>query len=203
MVWLSKSFNWRDALVIVKPETLVRWHREGFRRYWKFKSRPGRPSLPRDLQILIRRMAWENPTWGEERIAHELLLKLGLRVSPRSVRKYMPEQTGDGPREGRSDQRWATFDRDRKFSSQLDQSIEHLGLRILKTPVRAPKANALCERAIGTIRRECLAYLIPFNERHLRRILAEWVRHFNTARPHGVTFTRAVATGVARSGLQA
>lgn len=100
MVWLSTRFSWRDALVIVKPATLVRWHREGFRLYWKLKSPPGRPALPLDLQALIRRMALENPIWGEERIAHELVLKLGLRVSPRTVRKYMPVRPDDGPRRG-------------------------------------------------------------------------------------------------------
>jgi hypothetical protein len=69
LVWLSSAFNWREALVVVKPATLVRWHREGFRLFWKLKSRPGRPALPRDLRALIRQMALENPTWGEERIA--------------------------------------------------------------------------------------------------------------------------------------
>jgi hypothetical protein len=109
LVWLSRAFNWREALVIVKPATLIRWHREGFRLYWKIKSRPGRPALPRDLRALIRRMALENVAWGEERIADELLLKFGLRVSPRTVRKYMPARTDDGPEAWRSDQRWMTF----------------------------------------------------------------------------------------------
>ena len=75
-------------------------------------------------------------------------------------------------------------DRDAKFSSWLDESIRRLRLQILRTPVRAPKANAICERTIGTIRRECLDYLIPLGERHLHRILAEWIKHFNAARPH-------------------
>ena len=106
LVFLSTLFNWRDALIIVQPATLVRWHREGFRLLWRNKSRPGRPPIPRDLQVLIRQMAVENPTWGEERIANELLLKLGLRVSPRTVRKYMPRHPPGRPR---GDQRWATF----------------------------------------------------------------------------------------------
>ncbi len=59
-----------------------------------------------------------------------------------------------------------------------------MGLRILKTPFRAPQANALCERLVGTIRRERLDFLIPLNERHLRRILKEWVAHYNRRRPH-------------------
>ena len=75
LVWLSRAFNWREALVVVKPATL------------------------------IRQMALDNPTWGEERIANELLLKLGLRVSPRTVRKYMPEHSGAGPGMGVAKQR--------------------------------------------------------------------------------------------------
>jgi transposase InsO family protein len=199
-------------------------------------------------------MALENATWGEERIANELLTKLGLRVSPRTVRKYMPEHPGNGLGNRDNDQRWATFvrnhaeaivacdfftvvtatfkvlyvfvvvehasrrilhcnvtrhptgdwtlqqlreaipgdhryrylirDRDSKFSSRLDESVRRLHLQILKTPVRTPQANSICERTIGTIRRECLDYLIPLSERHMCRVLAEWVLHFNTGRPH-------------------
>jgi hypothetical protein len=81
---LSRLFDWRDALVVVRPETLIRWHRAGWRLFWRLKSRPGRPPIPLELRRLIRRMATENPIWGEERIANELLLKLGLRVSSRS-----------------------------------------------------------------------------------------------------------------------
>jgi hypothetical protein len=92
MVVLSRLFDWRGALVVVKPDTLIRWHRKGFRLFWRWKSRPaGRPRLPKDLQELIRKMAAENPTWGEERIANELRLKLAIRVSPRTVQKYWLE----------------------------------------------------------------------------------------------------------------
>ena len=103
---LSSAFDWRDALLVVQPRTLVRWHRQGFRLLWRWKSRPGRPRIPMELRQLIRRMARENVTWGEERIANELLIKLGLRVSPRTVRKYMPREPRGEPR---GDQRWATF----------------------------------------------------------------------------------------------
>src|SRR5437870_5022307 len=88
LIWLGRWFDWRQALAIVQPQTFIRWHRQGFRLFWRWKSRPGRPPIPADLQALIRRMARENPSWGEERIANELLLKLGLRVSPRTIRKY-------------------------------------------------------------------------------------------------------------------
>ena len=73
LVWLGRWFDWRQALVIVQPATLLRWHRQGFRLFWRWKSRRGRPPIPADLQALIRQMARENPTWGQERIANELL----------------------------------------------------------------------------------------------------------------------------------
>ena len=64
MVLLSRLFAWREALCVVRPETLIRWHRVGFRLLWRLKSRPGRPPIPREVQLLIRRMATENPLWG-------------------------------------------------------------------------------------------------------------------------------------------
>ena len=87
MAALSQWFAWRKALVNVQADTL-RWHRQGFRLFWRWKSKPtGRPRLPNNLQELIREMAADIPTWGQERIANELQLKLGLRVSPRTVAK--------------------------------------------------------------------------------------------------------------------
>ncbi len=103
---LSKFFDWRDSLVAVRPETMIRWHRAGWRLFWRLKSRPGRPPIPQQLQALIRRMANQNPSWGEERIANELLLKLGIRVSPRTVRKYLLPRPPGRPR---SNLRWSTF----------------------------------------------------------------------------------------------
>jgi putative transposase len=209
------------------------------------------PPIPKELRELIRRMARENPAWGQGRIANELLLKLGLQVSPRTVGKYMP---GPAPGRPRGDQRWSTFlrnharaiiacdfcaavtstfrvlyvlvviehhsrrlihfnvtahptaqwtrqqlreaigyeeryayllhDRDTIFSAELDESIRRLGLRVLKSPPRSPKANAICERVIGTLRRECLDWLIPLSEAHLRASLKTWVTHYNRGRPH-------------------
>ena len=105
---LSRRFQWRRALTIVKPETFIRWHRQGFRLLWRWKSKPrGRPRLPAELQKLIATMADDNPTWAEERIAAELLLKLGIRTLPRTVRRYMPGDTR--PRHGPSSQCWMTF----------------------------------------------------------------------------------------------
>jgi len=108
MATLSRMFPWRDALVNVKASTLIRWHRQGFRLFWRWKSKPmGRPRLPRDLRRLIREMAAENATWGEERIANELKLKLGIRVSPRTVENYLRD--GGPARTPDPKQRWLTF----------------------------------------------------------------------------------------------
>src|ERR1700681_3883443 len=85
---------------------MIRWHRAGWRLFWRWKCRPGRPQIPVELRVLIRRMARENPVWDEERIANELLVKLGIQVSPRTVRKYMPKRLDGQPR---GDQRWSTF----------------------------------------------------------------------------------------------
>jgi transposase InsO family protein len=254
LVWLGRWFDWRQALAIVQPTTFIRWHRQGFRLFWQWKSHAGRPRIPADLQALIRQMARDNLTWGEERIANEFLLKVGLRVSPRTVRKYMPQRWEHGPGNRATSQRWQTFvrnhaqaivacdfcvvvtatfrllyvfvlmehatrrilhvnmtahptaawtlqqlreampadhayrfllhDRDSIFSQQLDQSVCNLGIRVLKTPPQSPQANALCERLIGTVRWECLDYMIPFSENHLRQILHTWVAHYNASRPH-------------------
>jgi putative transposase len=252
MATLSRMFPWREALVNVKPDTLIRWHRKGFRLFWRWKSKPrGRPRLAKDLRQLIREMAAENPTWGQERIANELRLKLGIRLSPRTVEKYLR----DGPaRTPDPKQRWLTFvhnhakvivacdffvvvtatfrtlyvfvimelgtrrilhhnvtahptaewtlqqfrealpgdhpyrfvihDRDSIFSKRLDKAVTDLGVRVLRTPVRAPMANSVCERFGGTLRRECLDFLIPLNERHLKMTIKEWGLHYNRGRPH-------------------
>jgi putative transposase len=103
---LARLFDWRGALVVVQPATMIRWQRAGWRLLWQMKSRPGRPAIPIELRELIRRMARENALWGEERIANELLLKLGIRISPRTVRKYLPKRPPGRPR---GDLRWATF----------------------------------------------------------------------------------------------
>ena len=92
------------VLTIIRPETLVRWHRAGFRCYWRWKSRSlgGRPQIETDLRVLIRRMSGENPLWGAPRI-HGELLKLGFEVAQSSVAKYMAKRRG-APSQG-----WRTF----------------------------------------------------------------------------------------------
>ena len=80
--------------------------------------------------------------------------------------------------------RFVIHDRDSIFSKELDEAVTAMGVRILRTPVKAPLANAVCERLVGTARRECLDFLIPLGERHLRRSLQLWVDHYNRGRPH-------------------
>jgi putative transposase len=111
LAWLARWFDRRHVLVFVQPATLIRWHPQGFRWFWRWTSRPERPPIPADLQALIRRMARDNPTWGEERIANELRLKRGLHVSPRTVRKYLPKRFDRAPKRGIPSQRWVTFAR--------------------------------------------------------------------------------------------
>ena len=98
--------RWRpsvlNAVTIVKPETVVRWHREGFRLYWRWKSRArgGRPRIPNELRRLIREISLANALWGAPRI-HGELLKLGIEVAQSTVAKYMARGGGRGARAGR------------------------------------------------------------------------------------------------------
>ena len=104
-VLLSRLWtSWRHSLQVVRPETVVDWHRQGFKRYWAWKSRhrSGRPTIGTELRELIRRMSRANPLWGAPRI-HGELLKLGLTVSQATVSKYMLR-----PRHPPS-QAWRTF----------------------------------------------------------------------------------------------
>jgi hypothetical protein len=106
--FLIQLYRWFPSILhvvtIVQPETLVRWHRTGFRWYWRWKSRRrgGRPQIETDLRALIRRMSIENPLWGAPRIYGELL-KLGFEVAQSSVAKYMVKRRGP-PSQG-----WRTF----------------------------------------------------------------------------------------------
>jgi putative transposase len=254
MVWLSSWFDWRSALRIVKPETFTRWHRQGFRLFWRWKSKRGRPALPKDLRALIRRMALENPTWGKNASPTSCCSSLAYRCRRGPYANTCRTTASGAQASGRQTQRWSTFmhnqaqgivacdfciavtttfrllyvfvmiehasrrllhvnvtahptaqwtlqqfreaipsdhtyrllihDRDSIFSKQVDQGIRNMGLRVLKTPVRTPVANAICERILGTLRRECLDFVIPLNERHLYGILKEWVHHYNESRPH-------------------
>ena len=80
--------------------------------------------------------------------------------------------------------RFLLHDRDAVFLADADRTAGAFGLRVVRTPVRAPRANAFCERLVGTLRRECLDWLIPLGEHHLRRLLRRWTAHYNRGRPH-------------------
>jgi hypothetical protein len=105
MVWMTRMWpSLLDLTRVVQPATILRWHRSGFRAYWRWKSRgrPGRPRVERELRDLIRRMSEENPLWGAPRI-HGELLKLGFKVAESTVSKYMIR------RRGPPSQTWRTF----------------------------------------------------------------------------------------------
>jgi putative transposase len=244
--------HWKDALAIVKPDTLLGWHRQGFRLYWRGKSRTTtrQPRIAQSTIDLIKQMAVENPLWGAKRVRGELK-KLGIRVSKRTIQRYVrPARKALPP--CTSGQTWAMFlknhaheiwacdflqvydllfrpmfaffivelgsrrvvhvgvtrapsdawvaqqlreatpfgtgpkylirDNDDKFGAQFKRVAA--GVKILKTPVHAPKANAICERFLGSVRRECLDHFLILSERHLQRILTTYVTYFNQMRPH-------------------
>jgi putative transposase len=241
---------------LIRPETLLRWHRELVRRKWTRPHRPpGRPALHPEVRELILRLARENPRWGYQRIRGELL-KLGIRVSATTIASLLRRHgLGPAPRRGPTwseflraqaagilacdfltvetvrlktlyvlvwielgtrrvylggatpnpDSGWVTqqarnltmalqeegrsprfliHDRDSKFTGPFDEVFRSEGLRIVLTPIRAPNANAFCERWVGTLRAECLDWTLILGRRHLERVLRTYVRHYNQARPH-------------------
>jgi putative transposase len=243
--------TWHQALVIVQPDTLLRWHRELFRLYWKRKSNAPahKPKISAETSALIRQMATENRLWGAERIRGELL-KLGLHVCKRTIQKYMRGVRRHQPR----GQKWSTFlrthvaqiwacdflqvtdlyfrplfafflielksrkiihvgvtrsptdawvaqqlreatpygkapkylirDNDAKFGPCFARVARTSNIKILKTPVHAPRANAICERFLRSVRQECLDHLLILQEKQLQRVLNAYVVYFNQARPH-------------------
>src|ERR1700730_10547339 len=103
LVWLYRLWpRCLEVMVLVKPATVIQWHRQGFRRYWRWRSRSGRPSLDCEVRDLIRQMNAANPLWGAPRI-HGELLKLGIEVSQATVAKYMVR------RQGTPSQNWRSF----------------------------------------------------------------------------------------------
>jgi putative transposase len=230
---------------------VLRWHRRSFRLVWRRKSAPlSRPSPLATTTIdLIRQLARDNALWGAERVRGELL-KLGLRVSKRTVQKY----TRQAPRARPPGQSWSTFlanhareiwacdflqvtdllfrplfaffvielgsrrvvhvgatrhptdawvaqqrreatpygegprfllrDNDAKYGARFAQVAEASGIALVRTPVRAPRANAIVERFLRSVRQECLDHLLLLSDAHLRRALREYVAYFNRDRPH-------------------
>ncbi len=250
---VSRLRTWRQALLIVQPETVLRWHRQLFTRFWRRKSRAAapahRPPIAPETVALIREMVAANSTWGAERIRGELL-KLHIRVAKSTIQRYM--RGARPPR--RSGQTWATFlanhgkdiwaadflpvtdllfrplhafflielasrrvvhvgvtrhptdawvaqqlreatpfsqhpkhlivDNDSKYGPTFARLARMSGIDLVRTAFRAPKENAICERFLGSVRRECLDHLLVLGEAHLRRILGAYVAYFNRDRPH-------------------
>jgi putative transposase len=243
--------TWKQALFLIQPETLLRWHRELFRWFWKRKSKAHSqgPRLSPETISLIKEMAAKNRLWGAERIRGELL-KLNIRVSKRTIQKYMwqvrPKHThgqmwktflhnhaadvwacdflqvtdlffrpifafflielksrkvvhvnvtrtptdswvaqqlreatpyGEGPK-------YLIRDNDCKFGPSFARVAMTSNVNVLRTPYRTPRANAVCERFLGSVRRECLNHFFILQEKQLQRLLKAYVVYFNQARPH-------------------
>jgi putative transposase len=178
--------------VIVKPETIIGWHRRGSRLFWTWKSRHGkrgRPAVVKELRQLIRRMSRENPLWGAPKI-HGELLKLGIEVSESTVSKYLvrlKEWTAQQLREAFP---WDTAprlllrDRDRIFGHEFVEQIKAMGIEEVLWARRSPWQRAYVERLIGTIRRECLDHVIVFNANCLRRHVQSFTNYYHRSRTH-------------------
>jgi hypothetical protein len=167
LVWLSQWFDWPQALTVVQPETFSRWRRQGYHLFWHWTPCPGRPPIPIALQGLIRQIARDNLTWGQRRIANELRLKLGLRVSPRTVRKYMPTHLDRDPGHRVPVQRWRTFVRNhawdlivRGVSVDFIRDVQALSVPLIQFPQRWWR-HAVSNRVQGTPQGHAVAMLLP------------------------------------------
>jgi Integrase core domain len=178
------------GVLLVTPRTLLRWHQTLVRRKWRQPpGQRGRPKLPAELRELVLRLARENPRWGHRRICGELG-KLGLRVSPTSIRRLLAQARLE-PAPRRSGPSWREFLRIQAtsivacdFFSPFDEVFRSEGIRTVKTPIREPKANPIAERFVRTVRAECLDSLLILNRRHLDRVLHVYIDHYNRERPH-------------------
>jgi putative transposase len=245
--------EWRSALIIVTPDTVVRWHRAGFRMYWDFISRVGkrvgRKRLSKEARDLIFQMVTENPTWGAPRIHGELLM-LGFDVSERTISRWMQR----APRDPEGANRWLTFlrnhretiaamdfftvptltfsmlycffviahdrrrilhfnvtrhpasswivqqlretfpyesasrflilDHDAKYGLEVPAAIQCMKIAPVRTAIQSPWQNGIAERWVESCRRDLLDHIIALNERHLKRLLSEYVHYYHEDRTH-------------------
>jgi hypothetical protein len=179
LVWLSQWFDWPSALAVVQLATFQRWRRKRWHLWWRSISCPGRPPIPAELQGLIRQMAYENLTWGQRRIANELQLKLGLRVSPRTVHKYTPKHLHPAPGQRATPQRWRTFVHNhawdliaRGMASDLTRGLQTLAAR-MKWLLQRCRRPTVASGWRGTSPRDA-TYLSPLSAPSLG--LAAWSR---------------------------
>lgn len=245
--------GWKSALILVQPETVVRWHRSGFRAYWtwlsRHRARPGRKRISAELRQLIFRMVAENATWGAPRVHGELKM-LGFNVSERTVLRWMRR----APRSPEPAKTWVAFlsnhreaiaamdfftvptltfgmlhcffviahdrrrilhlevtrhpnsawviqqlreafpydsapkylifDRAANFNQEVISTIKNMGIEPKRTSFRSPWQNGVAERWVGNCRRDLLDHIIVLNERHLRRLMKEYVRYYHEDRTH-------------------
>src|SRR5207249_10135296 len=244
---------WKQYLIIVTPETVVRWHRIGFRIYWRLISRVqaqvGRKPTPKEVRELIFRMVADNPTWGAPRIHGELLM-LGFELSERTISRWMKR----APRNPEPAKRWLAFlrnhreaiaamdffmvptitfgvlycffvishdrrrilhlnvtkrptsgwiiqqlreafpfgstpkflifDRDAKYGRELPATVRSLEMSPVQTSFASPCQNGVAERWVESCRRDLLDHIVALNERHLKRLLSEYVRYHHEDRTH-------------------
>ena len=207
--------RWKEALVVIRPDTVVCWHRAGFRRFWTWKSRRrfvGRPSTKAEIRRLVRRVAAENPTRGAPRVHCELLM-LGFDVSERTVSRFMPRR----PADPEARQRWRNFLRNhREVLAAMDLFtvptatfrvlyvffvIHHarrtvLHVRVTEHPTGAWIIQRLREAFPFDSAPHYLIFdndkkygadvlaVIVLNERHLHRLLSEFVTYYDDDRTH-------------------
>ncbi len=255
-----------EVMLLFKPDTVLRWHRELVRRKWTFQRKPlsGRPAVAPELKDLIVRLANENPRWGYSKIQGELV-KLGYSIGRSTIRdllkrEHIPPcsrrakrgsnwrsflghyaqqmlaadfftvetirlrtlyvlfyielgtrrvhyagctahptsewvtqqarnviwelQETRNPQSGQLPMRFFIHDRDAKFTRSFDTVFQSESIEIIRTPYRAPNANAYAERWVRTAREECLDHLLILGERHLHRVVAEYTEYYNKRRPH-------------------
>jgi putative transposase len=234
--------GWQKPLVLVTPRTVVKWHRAGFRLYWKWLSKArqvgGRKPVARQIRELIFRMAAENPTWGAPRIYGELR-QLGFEVSEPTVSRWLRRLTFlrnhreaiaamdfftvptltfgvlycffviahnrrkivrcnvtrnptafwimQQMREAWSysaAHKFLLFDRDAKFGKNVVSFTREMGSEPVRTAFRSPWQNGVAERWVGSCRRDLLDHVIVLNERHLKRLMAQYVRYYHEDRTH-------------------
>lgn len=245
--------GWKRSLLVVQPETVVRWHRAGSKQYWSWISRRrvcrGRRATSKELIELIFRMMAENPTWGAPRVHGELRM-LGFEISERTVLRWMRK----APRDPGKAQSWKTFldnhreaiaamdffsvptltfgvlycffviahdrrrvlhfnvtrhptsawvsqqlreafpydaapkylihDRDAIFGTEVVETIKTLGVQSKRMAFKSPWQNGIAERFVGCCRRDLLDRVIVLNERHLKRLIRDYVRYYHDDRTH-------------------
>jgi putative transposase len=245
--------DWKKSLILVTPETVIRWHRAGFRLYWRLLSKAkkpvGRSKISKQVRELISQMVADNPTWGAPRIHGEFLM-LGFEVSERTISRCMRR----APRDPEPAKRWLAFlrnhrgvivamdsftvptltfgvlycffvigrdrrrvlhfdvtrhpastwivqqlreafpyqwasrflifDRDAKYGLEVPIAVRSMAIRPIRTSFRSPWQNGIAERWIESCRPDLLDHVIAINERHLKRLLSDYVHFYHEDRTH-------------------